>query len=339
MKKGFKINAVLLLTYSLLAFPLFYFVYKYSSPYVGMVDFFDYYKLYKNMDYHSADSPLNMRLLSTFCVYCLNKSGLSYETMTQIDNAPFDKSIYFNAILFNYICVVVTCVVIFQVIRHQKNTLLYSFTGGVIYLLGFGTIFFELMPLADALGILLFSMAIYYYNKRDNMIYLPLILLILQREYLLLAFGLIFLIDYAKYRNNYYLFALIGAVICFGIYVFLRKTIFETERYSHHTNFHFMKDSLTMIRFPLLPFIRQTVMTMNVLVLYVAVIIYKICRGLAFNKDNLIKTSLLFIQILLLTFLLALGNNAGRYYYMLTPLIIMYLIEEIRVFSLEESGQ
>ena len=70
---------------------MFYFVYKFGTPYLGMIDFFDYYKLYENMDYKSADSPLNMRLVGSFFVYCMNKMGLFYDTATQIDNAPHLK--------------------------------------------------------------------------------------------------------------------------------------------------------------------------------------------------------------------------------------------------------
>lgn len=336
MKHPLKTNLVLFILFSLLAFPLFYFVYKYSSPYLGMIDFFDYYKLYKTMDFRTADSPLNTRLLSSFFVYCMSKTGLVYNTLCQIDSAPFDKVIYFNAVFFNYICVIVTCVMTFHLVKRQGHSLLASFTGGVLYLLGFGTIFFEMMPLADALAVLLFCMFLLYYQKQSHLVLIPLILLIIQREYLLLAIGLMILVDYIKYRNKYYLTALIYCVACFVIHVVLRKTIFETPRYAHHTSVEFMLNSLSVLHFPLGPFIRQTLMTMNIFLIYLAVIAYKRLKGLTFNRYEFLKLGLLMLQLLVLAFLLALGNNAGRYFYMLLPFAIIQLMNELKTFELDK---
>src|SRR4051812_5421926 len=121
MIKNLKLNAFLFALFALLSFPLFYFVYKYWSPNLGMIDFFDYYKLYENMDFKNADSPLNMRLVSSFFVYCLSKTGMLYNTACQVDGEPFSKVIYFNAVFFNFICVVCTCVMIFHLLKQQGN--------------------------------------------------------------------------------------------------------------------------------------------------------------------------------------------------------------------------
>ena len=332
-----KLNVKLLGLFALLSFPLFYFVYKYSNPDFGTVDFYDYYKLYKGMDYKSADSPLNMRLAGSFFVYLLNKTGLVYNTETQIDKMPFDKSIYFNAILFNFICVIVTCVMIFHLLRSQKHNLLLSFVGALAYLLGFGTIFYELMPLADAPAILLFSIVLWYYYKKSHLIVIPLIILIFQREYIFLALGLLTLMDYIKLRERYYLNILIYCIICFFTYVILRKMFFETPRYSHHTNAGFIAESLSTLRFPLFPFLRQTAMTMNIFVIYVGVILYKRIKHITYNKYEFLKSVLLLLQIFVLSFLLALGNNTGRYYYILIPFIILSMMNELKAFNLDEN--
>jgi hypothetical protein len=336
MKQLIKLNLALFVLFTLLAFPLFYFVYKYSSPYVGMIDFFDYYKLYKNMDYHSADSPLNMRLVSSFFIYCMSRSGLFYDTMTQIDNAPFDKVIYFNAVFFNYLSVVATCVMIYHLARQRNQPVLMSFLAGILYLLGFGTIFFQLMPLADAFSVLLLTFLLWGYYKKSYWIALPLLVLIFQREYIFLAFGLIVFIDYLKYKQKYYLAALIFTIACFAAYVILRKLYFETERYSHHTNVEFMIGSLSTLHFPLMPFIKQTLMTMNICLIYFLIVLYKRYKKLEVNRYELLKVVFLILQVLILSFLLALGNNAGRYFYLFVPIVILNLMDELRAFRLGE---
>jgi hypothetical protein len=336
MKQLIKLNLALFVLFALLAFPLFYFVYKYSSPYVGMIDFFDYYKLYKNMDYHAADSPLNMRLVSSFFIYCMSRCGLFYDTMTQIDNAPFDKVIYFNAVFFNYLSVAATCVMIFHLARQRDQSVLMSFLAGILYLLGFGTIFFQLMPLADAFSVLLLTAILWYYHRKSYLIIIPLVILIFQREYIFLAFGLIAFADYLKYRLRYYLVSLVVCILCFATYVIVRKLYFETERYSHHTNVEFMLGSLSTLHFPLIPFIKQTLMTMNICLIYFLVVLYKRYKRLEINRYELLKVGLLILQVLILSFLLALGNNAGRYFYLFVPIIILNLIEEVRAFRLGE---
>jgi hypothetical protein len=318
------------MAYGVLGFPLVYFVYKYSTPFLGMIDFYQYYKLYRNMDYMAVDSPLNMRLLSSGCVYLMSKVGYFYETRTAIDGSPINKLYFFNAIFFNFLCVVSTCTMIFWMVKARGHTWLFSFAGGMLYLLGFGTIFFELTPLSDALAVLLFSVFLLYYNRRNKLIWIPLLLLIIQREYLLIVAIVITIIDYWQTRHKYYLFALFFTILCFAAHVILRKSIFETPHYSHHTNLAYMWDSLTTLRFPVKPLIRQTLLTMNLCLLYFAIVIYKQYKKMPVDKISLLKIILLLVQILILSFLLALGNNAGRYFYMITPLIIISLLSEVK---------
>lgn len=329
MLRCLKLNSVLFLYYLLIAFPLFYFVYKYSTPYGGMIDFFDYYKLYESMDIHAADSPLNMRLLSSFFVYVLNKTGLVYNTITQIDNAPFQKSIYFNAVFLNYLWVVLTCIMIYHLARKRGQSVLLSLFMGTLYILGFGTIFFELMPLADAMAVFLFTVFLWYYYRKSSWVVIPLFLLIFQREYLLLAIILLSFLDFWKTKDRYFLYNVVLSCLFFGLYVLLRKLYFETPRYAHHTSGTFMMNAIIKNHFPLLPFVRQTVMTLNISLIYLGVILYKKVNGLSFQKYEFYKITLLFAQIVVLAVLLGLGNNTGRYYYMVLPLVLLIIGDEV----------
>src|SRR4051812_41245299 len=105
--------------YFLLIFPLFYFVYKYGTPNFGLKDFYDYYKMYKDWDIEHTEAPFNMRLVSSFFVYLMNKAGLYYDTETAYDVLGMDKHVFFNAVFFNFLCVVTTCSVLFAMIQKK----------------------------------------------------------------------------------------------------------------------------------------------------------------------------------------------------------------------------
>lgn len=317
------------LVFALLAFPAFYFVYKYGHPNFGLKDFHDYYKLYKEMDIQSVDAPFNMRLLSTFFVHLIYKAGFHYQTEIVFDSLGMDKNVFFSAVLFNYLCVVSTCVVIFFTIKIKfKNTLL-SFIGGVFYLLGFGTLFYELMPITDALSVLIFSIVFIMYLHKSYWIIVPLLLLIVQREYIFMALGLIALMDFWKFKEKYYLGILFACILCFTFYFILRKTYFYTPKYDHQASFGYFISSIFKLQFPLIPYLKQTLMSMNLFVLYVSFILYKKFKGFVISdKFGLVKQVALFLQINIISFAAVFGNNTGRYFYILIPMVIYQLILE-----------
>lgn len=317
------------LVFALLAFPAFYFVYKYGHPNFGLKDFHDYYKLYKDMDVASVDAPFNMRLLSSFFVYLFYKAGFHYHTEIVFDSLGMDKQVFFSAVLFNYLCVVSTCVVIYYMIKDQLKNVLLSFIGGLLYLLGFGTLFYELMPITDALSVLLFALAFFYYLKRSYWILVPLLLLIFQREYIFLALGLVTLMDYWKFRAKYYMKVLLICIFCFAIYFILRKTIFYTPTYDHQASLGYFVSSIFKLQFPLLPYIKQTVMTMNLFILYIGLVLYKKYKGLYLaDRFGLMKQVALFLQINIISFAAVFGNNTGRYLYILVPMVIYQIMME-----------
>lgn len=326
LKQFFKIWVI----YAILCFPLFYFVYKYGTPDFGLKDFYDYYKMYSNWDLDHVEAPFNMRIVSTYIVYLLNKTGLHYETAIAFDSVGLDKQVFFNAVFFNFICVVSTCTVIYFTIRKFFTNILLSFTSGLIYLLGFGTIFYELMPITDAFSILAFSVVYYYYLSKKYLIIVPLIILILQREYIFLALGLITLMDYWKYRDKYFLTTLIVCILCFASYFVLRKTIFYTPKYDHQASPTYFLESIIQIRFPLIPYIKQTLMTINIYLLYLILLAYKKYKKMNIDTFQFWKLLFLFLQINVISFAAVFGNNTGRYFYILVPAVIYGLVQESR---------
>lgn len=328
MKLNFKSITVLWLIYFLLAFPSFYYVYKFGNPNFGTNDFFSYYKLYKDWDLDKIEAPFNMRLVSSFFVYVFNKIGFNYNTVTAFDMFGMDKQVYFNAVFFNYLCVTSTCVIIFITLQKFLEKVLLSFVGGAIYLFGFGTLFYEFMPITDAFSVLVFSIVFYLYLRQSYWIILWLVLLILQREYVFLALGFIGLIDYFKFKVKYYLHVLLICMVCFLIYYVLRKTLFYTPKFDYQASAGFFLESVFTPKFPLLTYVRQTSMTLNLVFVYLGILCVKRLMKLPIDKFHLLKISLLFFQINVISFAAVFGNNTGRYFYILVPYVIFVLIME-----------
>jgi hypothetical protein len=321
----------LFLLFLLLGFPLFYFVFKFGDPEPLAHDFFQYYWLYKDFDISHVIAPHNMRFVGAYFVHLFYKWNLFYDTASAFDKYAawgFLKQVYFNALLFNFLSVAATCVVIFQILQQHFLKFLISFSGAALYLFGFGTIFYELMPLTDAFSILLFAISIKAYLNKSYVILFPLLLLIFQREYLLIALGTWTVMDVMFYKNRYFLHVFITCSVFFAIHVVLRKTIFYTPHLDFQASAGFMWESLFKINFPLWSYIKQTAMTLNLFYLYVGIVLYKKMKGLTIDGFSVVKILVLFVQINLICHLAGHGNNCGRYFYMLTPLIIFLLITE-----------
>src|SRR5690606_21863224 len=133
----FKSDFILFSIFLLLSFPLFYFVYKYGDPEPLAHDFFQYYRLYYNWDWHNVNAPFNMRLVGPFFVHLFYELNLFYDTAVAFDKYVswgFLKQVYFNAVFFNWLSVAATCVVIYQTVQRQLGQVLLSFGSGLLFL-------------------------------------------------------------------------------------------------------------------------------------------------------------------------------------------------------------
>lgn len=323
-------STIVLIMYFLLAFPLFYFVYKFSDPKMGANDFFDYYPLYKDWDHGKLETPFNMRLIGPYFVYLMNKLGLHYDTVTVFDKYGLERHVYFNATFFNFICTVLTSALLFRLVFGITGSTEQGFIAGLIYLLGFGTIFFELAAITDAFSLLIFSFIFIGYLKENKFIFVLLAILILQREYIFLAFGLYSFFDYLHGKKGFHLATFICCVVCLGIYYFLRMTVFHTPKYDFQVSPGSYYTNLFSIKFSIMAFIKQLAMTLNLYWIYTGLILYKIYKKAKVDSFIYLKVLLLIFQIVFLSFAAVLGNNAGRYLYMMTPIIIYAIFVEVK---------
>ena len=327
-----KTNFIVLIVLILLSYPLFYFSYKFCLPDFGGEDYYAYQYLYKDWNFAKVPSPFNMRIISSFCVYIINHIGLDYntETVFSVIHPAFSRQVFFNAVLFNYACVVATCFVVYQTILSFANNKFFALVGGCVYLLGFGTLFFALKPMSDSCGIFLMAIAFYFYSRKKYTIFLVLIISVFQREYIFIVFSIISLVEYFFVRQKYYLWIFIGSALCFIIYYVLRKTLFYTPHFESQTSPAVFVRSLFSPSIDWFPFFKQTLFISNLFFIYIFVIVYKKINHLTVNKIFLIAVLILLLQVILMSIMAHFGNNAGRYFYFISPILIFYLFIELK---------
>lgn len=322
---------VIFILYALLAFPAFYFVYKFVDVSDIAHDFFQYYRLYNNWDWHNVNAPFNMRLFSSYLVFLQTKLGIYYQTASAFDHYVgygFNKLVYFNAILFNYLCVVLTSTGIYGILFSELKNRALAFTGGLLYLLGFGTIFYELTPCTDAFSTVLFLATWHVYRRKSPWIYVLLLAAIFQREYILMVMALLPLLEYARSKQKYLLKVSLCSIVCFGMYFLLRRTYFYTPALSFQTNFGSLWQAFLHPDFSLSAFVKSLDLTLNIYFVYMGIVFYKWRKRISIQRYAFYNINVLMLQIVLISFAASLGNNAGRYFYMLSPMIIYYAVVE-----------
>lgn len=334
--------APVLLFFLILAFPSFYFVYKFADPIDVGHDFFQYYRLYYNWDWSNVNAPFNMRLISSAFIYLFHKTGFYYETVATFDKYMaygFDKSVFFSAVFFNYVCVASTATLIFITVKQKIKEPLIPLLAGTVFLLGSGIQLHQMMPCADAFSTFLFALAFYFYQKQSHVIWLVLILSILQREYILLAFMIIGGIDWLQKSNAIALKTTIVSILGFAVYFSLRRTLFYTPALSFQTSPAALMQAFVSDMPSPGPYLRQLILTLNLFIMYTAIVAYKKYNRLEIIGNGLLKINLLLLQIILISFAASLGTNTGRYFFIAAPLLVYYLAVESNIlFQRQQPG-
>jgi hypothetical protein len=331
MKLQAKNNLTVLFIYVLFTFPLFYFVYKFGVLLGGYEDAKSYLKLFRDLNTNEVPCPFNMRLISPVLIHLLHKTGLFYSTECAIDAFPaVDKSYFFSNLLFNFICVTFTCFSLFISFSKLGFSKALSFLSGLVYLLGFGTVFYMLMPGVDALSILMFTWLWFFYLKKSYLVVPFFIAFVFQREYYFLVFLVVALMDYFQFsRQKYYIHVFLIAVICWTTYFLLRKFVFFTPHWHYQTSASNLLSILVGLKQDFFAMFRQTFMTMNLYFIYLLVLIYKKTRKHSISMYYFYMTLVLFLQITIVSIATTSGNNNGRYFYFITPMILYLMIKEL----------
>lgn len=323
-----KLGVILFIVLVLITYPMFYFSYKFSDPVLGMQDYFDYYDLYKNWDLSGTDSPFNTRIISSYIVHLFYSFGFGYET--EITNTFGDKNVYFSAILTSYLSVLVASTYMFKIVWSQFKRIDYSIAAVFLFLFSFGTIFWSMGAGNDGFGIMLIAMGYYYYRKKSIGLILILLISLFQREFVFVVFGALAFFDIIMQKENrrYYLTTGVVAVLGMVIYVVLRNTLYDTGSHLDQVTTSGLLEAFSHFHIDG-AFIKQVVLTQNILFLYLLFLLMKY-----FTKEAVCMKSLMQIIFLILVsfgiiFLGRLDTSGGRFIYMLYPILIFQLVTEI----------
>ncbi|MCX8081224.1 MAG: hypothetical protein N3F09_08315 [Bacteroidia bacterium] len=317
----------------ILTYPLFYYAYKFGSPDFGNIDFYHYYHLYKDFDIEKVQSPFNIRLVSPFLVYLFYKSGIYYNAEISYHNPMIDQQVFFSSIAVNYLFFVGTLVVVMKLIEPIITNTFTAFLTTLIYGYSFATLFYTLNTLTESASVFMFALAFYYYLKRNFRILLILFVAVFQREYILMAFGLIALYDFVALKENkkFFISVFIGSVLFFTVYIVLRKTYFYTPH--HDEQFEVGKFFYRLLNpgFPAGEYIRQSFLNQNIFLLYLFLVTYKLINKIQIqSKHSLFLNILLYVQVNLISIFAVLGNSTGRYFSLLLPLTFYSLVLELK---------
>jgi hypothetical protein len=328
-----KTNLKVLFSYLLLSYGLFYYAYKFGSPDLqGLKDYEEYEKMYETWDIEHIESPFNTRLVSAYVIYSVNKLHLSYDTDIAYTNELQKKQTYFTALLVNYIFIIINAWLIFVYIKKYGLNEVWSFAGGLMFLYSSSTLFFYLNPLTEAFSAILATLVFISIQRKNFYFIIPLLLAILQREYLFFMFGLfaVLMLWYEKADRGYYLKLLGSTLVAFIVYFILRKTIFYTPQHADQLSFSAYLGNVTRLYVSVGTYIKQSLVIQNTLVIYYSVIAYKWITKQKINQKGLVIISAFIIQMIIIAQLASLGQTIGRLLFFCSPLLIYSLLLEVR---------
>jgi hypothetical protein len=328
-----KTNLKVLFSYLLLSYGLFYYAYKFGSPDLqGLKDYEEYEKMYETWDIEHIESPFNTRLVSAYVIYSVNKLHLSYDTDIAYTNELQKKQTYFTALLVNYIFILINAWLIFVYIKKYGLNEVWSFAGGLMFLYSSSTLFFYLNPLTEAFSALLATLIFISIQRKNFYFIIPLLIAILQREYLFFMFGLfaVLMFWYEKADRGYYLKLLSATLVAFVIYFILRKTIFYTPQHADQLSFSAYSSNITRLYVSIGTYLKQALIIQNTLVIYYAVIVYKWFTKQRINAQGLVFISAFIVQMIIIAQFASLGQTIGRLLFFCSPLLIYHLLLEVK---------
>ena len=315
-----------LVLFIIIYYPLLYFVYKFYSPDFGGKDFYFYYPLFKDFDIEKTEAPFNMRLIGSFFVYIFNKLKLCYLAQINFNNPKIDQCVFFNAIFVNWLSVVFTAYLIFIETIKKLNDIVWGFTISLIFLLSFGTLFFLLSPISDGFSVMLITIAFILYEKKNNLLYWIYLLLLFQREFAFVIFGIISFMDYIYTKNKWFFMQCIINGVLFILYYVLRKTVFFTPMYANQITESNFIYSLFHISIDIPAFIKQVFLSQNIYFIYFLLLIINYNLNYDINKKHIITLILFVIITFIISRIAVANNNMGRFLFMFVPILILEMM-------------
>jgi len=321
----------------LLAYPSYYQEYKYGDPAIsGQADYYEYYKMYKDLDFESVAAPTNMRVISALVVHAIYKTGLYYPVEICFSNPQYDQAVYFSAVMHNFLAGIITCFLIFFLVYKNSGNFILSILMGAGYLLSYSTVIWGSGGSVDGFSIMWFTIGLTLIEKKSFWVIPFISLTIFQRDVVLIAFGVFTFVSffhayiYEKKISKYSLYVFFTTLISFIIMVWLRETIFHTsDRWSGYTNVDFYGNVFDFPDLTIGRFLRGVIFSQNTFFIFLMFLTYKIRKRIAINKEKFYQLILFFITMSVICLLLKVLHEIGRYFNMASSAIFVYLGHEI----------
>lgn len=223
---------------------------------------------------------------------------------------------------------VITAQLIFIYLFNNINQFLISFILSIIYIFSFGTILFCINPNTDGFSILLITITFILYKKKSNWIYLMYPLLLFQREFAFIIFGIIAFFDILKNKanNTFFKIQLIVNILFFILYYTLRKTFFLTPVYANQVTESGFLNNLFYISLNVNDFIKQAFLTQNILFIYVFLLLINGKKNIQKNKQNLLLLLIFIFVTFIISRIAVANNNMGRFIHMFSPILIIEML-------------
>ena len=303
------------------SYGLLYYSYKYLVPERGVGDSDYYYPVFRQpLNFHVAGSPFVLRQVSAVLTWLVWHTHLFYSTKISFANAAYDQHLFFAALVANWLSLVVTALVaglIAEELLGARHTLVAA-VAGLLCLLTFHAQAAVITNMAEGPAWLLITLAFLCLLRRSRVwLGVVLVLAVFERELVLLAFGFLVALDLLPWRSprRFRVLSLLGAVLCFFVYLGLRREVagydFQTHP-GHLFSMMFRIDFSNNLFFPVL--LAQNVM-------FLALGTWVAARGRpAATRAWLPKVLACFAFLVLISLGSDEINNTGRLAGILTPL-------------------
>ena len=314
---------IVLATYGML-----FFSYKFHIPWSGANDFAHYYPMYvEPLDFSVAPAPFVFRQLSALLTHTVYKLGIYYPNEIQFKEPNLDQRIFFAAIFINYLSLTVTAWLTGTAVNSliRTRSLIYPLISGFFCFFSFFTPVYILTGLTEGLSWLMMTAGfIAYIHHRLFLLSAILLLAVLQRETIIITFGVISACGLLINRNEKWqtdLKILCWSLVCFFLLACLRKfsgvegqsgQLDPIVLLAHLQRFRFTREILL-----------QGILSQNLLAIYCLLGLMAI-RQMPEQKFWMPALLTTFMFLFVIGIAAGIGNNVGRICGILTPIFAIF---------------
>jgi len=325
---------------------MLYFSYKHYTPLIGGgSDFFQYYNMYlQPLSFDVAQSPFIYRQFNALITFFIVESGIFYNAGVAFVNPEINQQVFFAAVLSNYIALFFTVNIVSRIIDLEigRTSISIPLLAGMLCYMSFGVSTYVLTGLAEGWTWFLVALGFYAFRKENLYLFtIVLIISIFQKEVIAIIFAAMsftfLVISYMQHHqiiNKKYLWMLSISVLSFLIYVVIRKFLLPIEGHENQLDPSLLLSTLLESNYLTLKFIVPTLISQNLLYIYILFLFIAIKMYKTRMTDNLyyelrlnyaFSIMVSFCTLFFIGMAAGLGSNIGRVTLVLSPVFSIYI--------------